>query len=123
MSDEGPGMMPQQPPQGYTAQPPAMPPRPPQPGYGGGGDQYPVRRTNGLAVASMILGILWVCWIGSVLAVIFGHVALSQIKKSQETQQGRGFAVTGLILGYLGVATLILALLFGDWTWNFNVGS
>ena len=76
--------------------------------------------TNGLAVASLILGILWLCWLGSVLAVIFGHVALSQIKKSGNTQGGKGLAIAGLVLGYLGVVTLILAILFGEW--SFSVG-
>ena len=75
-----------------------------------------------MAVTSMILGILWICWIGSVLAVIFGHVALSQIKKSNGTQTGRGFAIAGLILGYLAIAFFILALIFGEVNWNFTAG-
>ena len=29
-------------------------------------------RTNGLAIASMVLGILWIYWIGSILALVFG---------------------------------------------------
>lgn len=118
MSDPtGPGMMPPQPP---------LPPQGPagqQPTYGAPTGQYQGRKTNGLAVTSMILGILWLCWLGSILAVLFGHIGLSQIKKSQGTQQGRGFAITGLVLGYLGVVTLILALLFGEWTWSFNVNN
>jgi hypothetical protein len=67
-------------------------------------------RTNGLAIASMVLGIIWIYWIGSILAVIFGHVALSQIKKSEGMQRGRGMAIAGLVLGYVGVATLVLVL-------------
>ena len=39
---------------------------------------------------SMILGIIWIYWIGSILAVIFGHIALNQIKKTG--QNGRGMA-------------------------------
>jgi hypothetical protein len=76
---------------------------------------YPVvvsARTNGLAIAALVLGIVWVYWIGSVLAVIFGHVALSQINKSNGTQQGRGMAIAGLVLGWIGVAVLIVWLLF-----------
>jgi hypothetical protein len=76
---------------------------------------YPVvvaAKTNGLAIASLVLGIVWVYWIGSVLAVIFGHVALSQINKSNGTQQGRGMAIAGLVLGWIGVAVLIVWLLF-----------
>ena len=110
MSDQTPGPPPQ----------PQQPPPPqPQPGYGapqqqGGG-------TNGLAIASLILGILWICYVGSVLAVIFGHVALSQIKKSGDTQQGKGLAIAGLVLGYLGIALLVLSLLFGFGTYTFDV--
>lgn len=65
--------------------------------------------TNGLAIASMVLGIVWLYWIGSVLAVLFGHVALSQINR--DGQQGRGFAIAGLALGWVGVGTLMVFLL------------
>jgi Domain of unknown function (DUF4190)/Domain of unknown function (DUF1707) len=65
--------------------------------------------TNGLAIASLIVGALWMWWIGSVLAVVFGHVALNQIARTG--QSGRGMAIAGLILGYLGVATMLLAML------------
>jgi hypothetical protein len=64
------------------------------------------QKTNGLAVASLILGILWVWWVGSVLAVIFGHVALAQIKRTGAA--GRGLAVAGLALGYVGIASALL---------------
>ena len=70
-------------------------------------------RTNGLAVASLILGILWVCYLGSLLAVIFGHVGLSQIKKSNGMQTGSGLAIAGLVLGYIGLGVLIFAMLSG----------
>ncbi|MDA2979216.1 MAG: DUF4190 domain-containing protein [Actinomycetota bacterium] len=63
-------------------------------------------KTNGLAIASLVLGILWLWWVGSVLAVIFGHVSLSQIKVSNGTQGGRGMAIAGLVLGYIGIASI-----------------
>jgi hypothetical protein len=73
--------------------------------------QFPgYARTSGLAVASLVLGIVWILWIGSVLAVIFGHVALSQIKRSYGALTGRGMAIAGLVLGYLGIATLALVI-------------
>jgi len=67
-------------------------------------------KTNGLAVASMVLGILWIYWLGSILAIVFGHISLSQIKKSNGIQTGRGMAIAGLVLGYLGVVTMVLIL-------------
>jgi hypothetical protein len=59
--------------------------------------------TNGLAIASLAFGVLWMWWIGSVLAVVFGHLALNQIQRSPHRQGGRGIALTGLALGYLGL--------------------
>ena len=67
-------------------------------------------RTNGLAVAAMVLGIVWVYWIGSILAVIFGHVAIAQIRGSGGTQRGRGMAIAGLVLGYVGIGLLVVAI-------------
>lgn len=65
------------------------------------------RPTSGMAVASMVLGILGVlggwCMLGlpCILAVILGHIALPRTKDG--TVGGRGMAITGLILGYLFV--------------------
>jgi hypothetical protein len=70
-----------------------------------------VAQTNGLAVASLVAGVMWIGWLGSFLAVIFGHIALGQIARSGGRQQGNGLAIGGLVLGYLGVATLTLVLL------------
>jgi hypothetical protein len=63
---------------------------------------------NGMAIASMVLGIVWAGWIGSILAVVFGHVALKQIERTD--QGGRGMAVAGLVLGYLGLGILALIM-------------
>jgi hypothetical protein len=69
--------------------------------------------TNGFAIASLVLGIIWVYWLGSVLAVIFGHISLKQIARDQHG--GRGMAIAGLVLGYIGIGTLaiFLAILIG----------
>ena len=67
-------------------------------------------RNNGLAIAAMVLGIVWVYWIGSLLALIFGYVALSQIKKSEGSQRGRGMAIAGVVLGWVGMAFLALVI-------------
>jgi hypothetical protein len=69
-----------------------------------------VGRTSGLAIASMVLGIVWVYWIGSILAVIFAHIALSQMGKD-ETIRGRGMAIAGLVLGYVGIGLLLLIVI------------
>jgi hypothetical protein len=76
-------------------------------------------RSNGSAVASLVIGILswFVCpIIGGVAAVILGHVARGQIRRTGEA--GGGLAMAGLILGYAHIAfygafTLLWLLLLG----------
>jgi len=63
-------------------------------------------RTNGLAIASLVLGIVWFWWLGSILAVVLGYVALGQIERRNEG--GRGLAIAGIVLGFVGIATGIL---------------
>ncbi len=47
--------------------------------------------------------------IGSIAGVICGHIALSQIKKTGE--QGRGMAIAGLIIGYIGIVLAIIGII------------
>ena len=67
----------------------------------------------------MVLGITLISGLGSFLAVIFGHVALNQLKQPDNRQGGRGMAIAGLILGYIGigfVAFAIIVVFSADWS-------
>ena len=70
---------------------------------------------NGFAVASLVLGILWIYWVGAILAIVFGHIALRQIKASEGARTGRGLAIAGLVLGYIGLTTLLLVIVLLVW--------
>jgi uncharacterized membrane protein len=65
-------------------------------------------KVSGMAVASLVCGIVWGYWITSILAVIFAAVALRQIRESNGWRTGRGMAIAGLVLGLIGCATLVL---------------
>ncbi len=82
--------------------------------YGGGAGGYPAsnwsgtRPTNALAVVSLVTGLL--CF--TFIPVIFGHIALGQIKRTGEG--GATMAIIGLVLGYAQiVAGILLFLIFG----------
>lgn len=80
--------------------PPAVPPAPaPQPAY------TPPPSTSGLAITSVIVGLLGFCLpvAGSLLAAVLGLVAIFSIKGSGGQKTGTGLAVFGMILGILGV--------------------
>jgi hypothetical protein len=59
-----------------------------------------------------VLGIVWVFGLGAILAVIFGFVARKQISESGGRQGGSGMALAGIILGFVGIAGLILWIVF-----------
>lgn len=69
------------------------------------------QKTSGMAIASLIFGIFFIFFPMPIPAVVFGHIALSQIKKSAGRLGGRGLAIAGLVLGYLGIAMIPLILI------------
>ena len=71
-----------------------------------------VRQTSVLAVISLVFGILgWTLlpFLGGIVAVICGHLARGEIRRTPDQLEGDGMAVAGLVLGY---ASLVLGLLF-----------
>jgi hypothetical protein len=98
---------PGQAPGGYQSPPVPewWPQPPPPPGF------VPVTRTNGLAIASLVLGVLWLFWLGSLVGLVLGLVALKQIKG--RTQGGRGIAIAGVVLSVLGLVGFVIAVIVG----------
>ncbi|WP_329885402.1 DUF1707 and DUF4190 domain-containing protein [Streptomyces sp. BE20] len=77
----------------------------------------PQRRTNAVAVTSLVLGLLCVPTGGmlGLPAVITGHIGRRQVQERNE--EGDGMAVTGLVFGWLSIAFWMLlgvmVVLFG----------
>jgi peptidyl-prolyl cis-trans isomerase B (cyclophilin B) len=96
------------PPPPYGAYPPPYGAYPP---YGGYPSAYPPgypgypppQPTNTLAIASLVCAFVF-----APLGIVFGHISLSQIKKTGE--EGRGLALAGLIISYLITALTILVV-------------
>jgi hypothetical protein len=90
-----------------TPTPPA--PQPPAPsGYQAPDGTYRApQKTNGFAIASLVFGIIG----GVLLALVFGYIALSQIKRSGGREGGRGLALAGVTLGWvwLGIVIVLVA--------------
>ena len=64
---------------------------------------YPAPRTNALAIASLVCAFLF-----APLGIVFGHLSLSQIRRSGE--DGRGLALAGMVIGYVVTIAAILAV-------------
>ena len=83
------------------------------------------RQTSALAVLSLVLGIAsWTVlpFVASIVAIITGHMARSEIRRRPAELEGDGLALTGLILGWLnvimlGLGLLVLVLFFGGLAW------
>jgi hypothetical protein len=77
-----------------------VPPAPPQ-----------FAKTNALAITSLTCGIAQIMFgpLATIPAVVCGHMARSQIRRTGE--QGAGMALAGLILGWIGVGFTVLVLI------------
>jgi type IV pilus assembly protein PilA len=67
--------------------------------------------TSGKAFASLICGLLFFIPFLFVAAIVFGHLALSEIRKSAGRLKGEGIAMAGLVLGYLWIAGIPIILI------------
>lgn len=67
-------------------------------------------RVDPFSIASLVcsLGAVWIPVIGSILGIVFGHVARRRIRRTNE--RGAGMALAGLIIGYVGLALTVLAI-------------
>ncbi|WP_051393556.1 DUF4190 domain-containing protein [Glycomyces arizonensis] len=63
-----------------------------------------------MAIAAMVVGIVGACNPIGILGLIFGTIARRQIRETGE--QGDGFAVTGIVLGWIGVASVVFWILY-----------
>jgi len=68
--------------------------------------QYPdpTQPYNVLAVLAFVF-----VWLTIILGLVFGYIALAQIKRTNE--QGRGLAIAAIVLGWIGLATTIIVLI------------
>src|SRR4051812_41894509 len=81
--------------------PPQYPPStPPPPGFGG--MQQPSQpASNGMAITSLIMGILSCIPGVGLLAILFGAMGVSKAKDPR--YGGKGLAITGIVLGLLSI--------------------
>ena len=96
-----------------AAQAPYGAPAYPQQPYGYGAQYAYAPKQNTLAIISLVAGIsayVFLPLIGAIAAVITGHISLKQLKTSGEG--GRGMALAGTILGWVGIALAAIGIVF-----------
>jgi len=91
--------------------PSSTPPPPPYPA--GAPPTFRQQSMNGLAIASLVLGILWLYWLGSILALVFGYIARKQIDRSNGNEKCRGLATAGIVLGWVGIGLAVVGIVVG----------
>jgi hypothetical protein len=92
----------------------------PPPSYGGPESPSPYAPPNStMAIVSLVSGILgWslLPLLGSIVAIVTGHMAKKEIKNSTGQLGGDGLATAGLVLGYsavvLGICICVAGILF-----------
>jgi len=68
-------------------------------------DGHKRRKRSKLAIASFVLSILWIGWLGSIAGLILGCIALKRVKKRD--QRGRWFAIAGIAIGIVGLLVYV----------------
>jgi hypothetical protein len=98
------------PPPAYGAPTGATPP----PAYGAptGGYAAPAATPKVLGIISMIAGIVGIVSFGYFGIAAIAAVVLGFLSRSREGQPARGFWLTGLILGFIGIGIMIIAIIF-----------
>jgi hypothetical protein len=66
--------------------------------------------TSGKAILSLVCGLLFFVPLAFIAAIVFGHLGLSEIRKSAGRLKGEGMAIAGLVLGYLWIVGIPLIL-------------
>ena len=95
------------------------------------GQTSTTRQTSTMAIVSLVSGLLGLSLlplIGSLVAIITGHIARSEIRSNPQAIEGDGLAVAGLVMGYAMVAiavasVLALILFFGGLAALFALAS
>ena len=84
----------------------------PSSGWEGAAPPVPRSKTSGLAVASLVTGLFFWCFlIPGVVGIVLGFLALEQVADGRGTVKGRGMAIAGIVLGYVGLGIAALVLL------------
>jgi type IV pilus assembly protein PilA len=71
----------------------------------------PVVETSAKALISLICGLSFFIPFAFIAAIVLGHIALSEIKKSAGLLKGEGYAIAGLVLGYMWIAAIPVILI------------
>ena len=90
-----------------------------------------LQKKNGMATASLVLGILsivlfftsWIAIIMGILAIIFGVVAKNKIKADPDLAHTGGAAKGGIIMGIIGIVIVIVMIVIAMMFISSVVGS
>ena len=99
---------------------------PPPPGYGPGGGYGAPPANNKKALWALILGILGLLCCGfftGIPAIILGKQGQNEIDASGGTQQGRGMATAGFVLGIIALIWMVISIILsatGNFYYDFN---
>ena len=118
MDQSGGGAIPERP-DGSMPAPPAWTPAPPP----AAAAPYGRAVTNGTAEAALVLGILGLTLLpllASIVGLVLGYVAKGQIDRSGGRETGRGLAVAGIVLGWIGIGCSIVVMALFFWLLNLD---
>ena len=100
----------------YCGVPQPIPQAAVQPGW-----EMPPQNSN-KAIASLVCSVLFMCAPASIAAVVLGHLALIDIKRTAGQMSGKGMAIAGLVMGYLGIGLTTSYIVFMVFMFRTTLG-
>lgn len=90
-------------------------PMPPAFGTASGGAAAVQPKTSGMAITSLVMGILGACTLGitSIVGVILGVISLNKISKSNGQLGGKGLAIAGICVSVAVIPIIAIPILAG----------
>jgi TM2 domain-containing membrane protein YozV len=74
-----------------------------------------------MSIAALVVGIIGIVMpfaVPAIVALVLGYVSKGHIDRSGGMQGGRGFAIAGIVLGWIGVALGLVVI--GIYAWFFT---
>lgn len=79
------------------------------------------QETSSKAIFSLVASVLWVFWIGSILGVVYGHLAQKEIDETGGAMTGRALAAWGTVIGWVGIGFAGLGVLALSYVYAFDL--
>lgn len=72
----------------------------------------PIRQVDTASIVALVLSVGWFFWIGSLVGMVIGYQRVAVIDDDPDARWGRPLATGAIAAGWIGLATLVVGVLY-----------